>query len=279
MQSEVAMRPNIFETTDLRTFLESTVFYLKVTYKDSLRDICKRAGLKNPNYLKLLAAGERRLSEGRALALGKALRLTEREMDYFLSLLQFHQEIDREKKDRCLEKLLKIQRKHAPKLLRSEQFDFFSTWYMPTVFEACAFLELPKDTKLLAKELEISELEVRTALDILNKLGMIEMGESGWEKSSSQVETTPEVLHSSIRRFHQDMLKVMERKVNELPADKRNLQGVTLTLTPPQYEKLKADLTELMKKTLGKQRVDKSGSPSVYHLEICLVPLFENRKK
>src|SRR5664279_1428769 len=73
----------------------------------SYRLFSQRAGLKSPNFLKLVIMGERNLSKQSVLKFARALGINKKETEYFENLIFFNQSKTLEEKNYFLGKLMK----------------------------------------------------------------------------------------------------------------------------------------------------------------------------
>ena len=83
---------DVFAYLDFRAFLRDYYNARNTTGRGfSYRSFSRRAGLKSPNYLKLVIDGERDLSADMAERFGHACGLKQDELRYFVDLVAFGQ--------------------------------------------------------------------------------------------------------------------------------------------------------------------------------------------
>jgi hypothetical protein len=88
----VAAGIDVFAYLDYRAFLRDYYLARKATARGfSYRSFSRRAGLKSPNYLKLVVDGARNLSTDMAERFGAACGLSDDEQRYFKDLVAFCQ--------------------------------------------------------------------------------------------------------------------------------------------------------------------------------------------
>src|ERR1043165_3285087 len=97
---------DVFEYRDYRAFLRDVYKARKNSeYGFSYRSFAKRAGLSAPNYLKLVAEGERNLTAEMAGRFAQALGLEAEAAGYFCDLVAFNQASTANERERCYQRL------------------------------------------------------------------------------------------------------------------------------------------------------------------------------
>src|SRR3954463_6813483 len=85
---EPGTAPDILDYMDYRLFLKERLEHLQgVDRKFSQRWVAKRAGFKSPQLLSMIMQGHRNLTKDKAVDLGKALKMSDRETEYFHLLI------------------------------------------------------------------------------------------------------------------------------------------------------------------------------------------------
>ena len=94
------MKPNTYTYLDYRRYLKDLYKKLKETTNHfSFRYFAKAAGLKAPNYLKLVMDGERNLSQDGIRKFCKGLKLNKGEQEFFENLVHMNQSKTDEEKN------------------------------------------------------------------------------------------------------------------------------------------------------------------------------------
>src|SRR4051794_37655805 len=86
------MLKSVFEFKDFRVYLQHFYEFQKLTRPGySYREFAVSAGLKSPNYLKLITGGKKRLTVTNIHQVARALKLNGSEHDYFETLVLWNQ--------------------------------------------------------------------------------------------------------------------------------------------------------------------------------------------
>lgn len=274
------MKPNLFEFTDYRKFIN--VFYHAKKAESpafSFQVFCDKAGFPNKGFVHNVIHGVKNLSRTSAMKFAEAMELTKTEADYFEHLVFFNQARTFKERDHYFEKLNSVRpmttAASIAKLVRSDQFDFYSKWYHSAVRSIIDLFPVKDDYKWIAKNMQprISRVLVRQAVDLMLKLGLIERQKNGVLKVKDKVITTgPEAQSLAVGRFHLEMMKSAALALKEIPADKRHITGLTLGISQKVYAKITEEILAFQDKIMEIAKND-TDSDGVYQLNFHFFPL------
>jgi len=117
--------------------------YLRDFFKEKKRELrfysyrlfSLKAGLKSPNFLKLVIKGERNLSKQSVYKFSKALNLSKKETDYFENLIFFNQSKTLDEKNFFLSRIMEYRERCDPCKIEETEYDDYSHWYNPVIRE------------------------------------------------------------------------------------------------------------------------------------------------
>jgi len=89
----------------------------------SYRLFSLKAGLKSPNFLKLVIKGERNLSKQSVYKFSKALNLSKMETDYFENLIFFNQSKTPDEKNFFLSRIMEYLARYDPRKTEKTGYD------------------------------------------------------------------------------------------------------------------------------------------------------------
>ena len=89
------------------------------------------------------------------------------------------------------------------------------------------------------------------------------------------LECTSDVYRVALAQFHREVFELAAKAVQDVPRDKRNIQGHTFALNGENYGKAQAILEEAIEKVRRLGEDEKNGD-AVYHMEIALFPMTES---
>ncbi len=273
-QSSAVERPEIFSYLNYRQFLDDFVLYLRAMKLYSARKFALVVGFKSPSYLKMIIDGHRNIGTEVVARLAGALNLKKDEVAFFEKLVLFNQTENMDLKDRAYEDLLTFRKFRSVHAIEAAQYEFYSRWYLPIVFEAAGYLDWTSQKAEFAQRLQISIPEVDRSLEILEKLGLVERRQKTILKKDISLETDPEASHLYIRNFHREMMTQALKKVDTIPQDQRDLQGLTIALSEEEAKEFK----KMMYNFIAKMNKKFSGSvrpKKIYQLSTQFFPILD----
>ena len=121
---------SLYSYTDYRAYLRDYFAHKKAQNNGfSLKVIADRAGFKARDYILRVMNGTRNLSQSGCFKLSEALKLSEKETNYFIILVAFNQaETPREKEFFYL-KMAEVCKHGKQQKLRQDQFEYFEKYF------------------------------------------------------------------------------------------------------------------------------------------------------
>lgn len=234
---------DIFQFSDYRAFLREWYRSAKEAGHDvSFRSFSKRAGFKSTNILKLVMDGDRNLTETSLRQFITGLELNKHEANYFADLVYFNQAKTHTEKDFYYQRLLKEPRFRKFRRLERHHYEYYSQWYHPVIRELVTAPDFDGTPEWLAARISpsIKVSQARQSMLLLERLELIELDEAGrWRQTSRTVSTGPEVSSVLLMNYHLNMLELTKQRLLDLPADKRDISGLTLGLPKTELKRLK----------------------------------------
>lgn len=225
----------------------------------------------------MIIDGQRNLSSTTIEKVAKALDLRAYEAKFFQKLVLFNQTEDLAVKSTLYEELMGFKEFRKLHELDSFQYEFYSKWYCPVIFEAVGHVDFERSSGTLAASLGISVSELESSLQLMSKLSLIEFRAGKWIKRHSSLETSPETLSLNVRNYHRVMLQQSERALDEIPINRRDFQALTLSLSERDFLDLRKLLFDFLKRM--NERFGDSEKPSqIYQLNSQLFPILNLTK-
>ena len=225
---------DVFGYLDYRAFLRDVYNARKQKGRGfSYRSFSRKAGLKSPNYLKLVVDAERNLSAEMAERFAEAFGLGDDEARYFVDLVAFNQAATLAERNRHYAKLTGYQRYRAAQRLDLAHAAYYSAWYMPAIRELAARSDFRDDPAWIAEQLvpAISKLEAERSLQILIELGMLVRDAGGrLRQADVLLSTGPETHGLHIRTYHRSMMERAMESIDVVPASERDISSLTICL-------------------------------------------------
>jgi uncharacterized protein (TIGR02147 family) len=245
---------DVFEFRDYRQFLRAYYEAGKAGGNAvTLRAFSKRAGLRSPNYLKLVMDGSRNLTQPMAARFAEAAGLRAEAAEYFCELVAFNQAKTAADRSRAYERLRRFPRYRKVYKLDAAQESYHSSWYLPALRELVAHKDFDEDPRWIAKQLfpAISPREAKRALETLLELGLLQRDDSGRLVQSDPLVTTPDgPLSHHVVSYHRSMLERAAAALDVVHRDEREIAALTLCVSGSQMAELKARLERFREELL-----------------------------
>lgn len=267
---------HVFDYVDYRLFLREHYLAQKAHSRAfSHRAFSRRAGLRSSNYLSLVMKGARDLSSEMAPRFARACGLTKGEADFFCELVAYGQAKSTEEKQRAQERLARFRQFRAAHRLLDEQTAYHANWYMPAIRELVSLPSFREEPKWIASHLEptIGERQAQEALETLQRLGLLVRDARGRLRQAQALLTTGSgPLGHQIFVYHQAMIDLAKRALDELPREDRDISSLTLALSADALPLLKRRLAELRQELLQLAELERAPE-RVVQLNLQLFPL------
>jgi len=280
MLKESENRISVFDYTDYRKYLSDYYHAQKERSKAfSYRYFAKKAGISSSGFYKELVDGKRSLSRSLILKFSSVIRHSKKEADYFENMVYFNEATTVEERVLYFKKMMAFYESKAYRLL-GEQYEYFSRWYYVVVREILSYLRFKDDFKSLARMVNppIREDQARKAVQLLEKLKLIEKGADGVYVRSAPVITTgypvddPKVSLLNIVNFQKVMLGMAGEAYDRFPLKKMDMSTLTLSISEETYIAMKEEVANLRKKMLNMAEKDEHPD-RVYQLDYHFYPM------
>lgn len=239
----------MFDYLDYRAFLRDAYEDLKKRQRGfSYRWFSRRAGMSSPNFLKLVIENQRNLTAESTEKFAQALGLGDKESAFFRELVGFNQAATAAEKNRYFERIGSYRRHRAVRSLERQAFEYLSHWYYPAIRELVSCQGFREDPEWIAKKLipPITPADARRALDLLLELGLIERAEDGaLRQGDPLLSTGPEVRSLAVGNFHRQMMERASAAIDIVPPERRDISGVTVSLSPKAFKMFKEKIIAL----------------------------------
>ena len=270
---------DVFRYRDYRQYLRDVYAARKGSeYGFSYRAFARKAGLGAPNYLKLVADGERNLTPEMASRFAQALGMRGEAADYFCDLVSFNQATTTEERERCYQRLRRYRRYKQAFRLDAAHAAYHSEWYIPAVRELIGCDGFKEDPRWIAQALSpsISLQKAEHALRVLEELSLVERDAEGRLVQKEPVVATGDdrPLGHHVLTFHRAMLERAADALDRVPREEREVGALTLSLSAAQHEAFKQRLYE-MRQELLEASLERDGGPvdRVVQVNFQLFPL------
>lgn len=160
--------------------------------------------------------------------------------------------------------------------LEIEQFQSMSQWYHLAILNLLRLPDFDKDPVAIARRLGISSVEAQTALDRLQKLGLLVSEKAALKRTTKSLFVKMDRSHLAVRKFHQQMIQKSLEALEDGSSETfqaRHITGSTLTCSKKQLETIKDKLDKCHQDIITYLENSKHPSDAVYQLNTQFFPL------
>lgn len=266
------------------------LIYNYLSYRDFLRDlfieqkqlerplthrfILKKMGISSTGFLSNVIAGKKNLSRVQSTKLGTILGLAQRERRYFGRMVKYTQAKSIEEKKKSLDSIMEMRNSKLSRL-NEKQLDLFSKWYYVYIRDLLLFVDFKDDFDALAGLLDpaIKASEAREAIEALSGMGLIAQDGHGFLRPVEKIITSGDEAHSiQLANFELTTMDLAKRALETVPAGKRDISFVSLTVSPESFAVIKSEIQSFRKKLLCIAK-EETRPRNVYQCNIQFFPV------
>ncbi len=268
--------PKIWDFLDYRHYLKSYYEFRKRNSKGrfSYRLFSIKTGVDSPNYLKLIVDGARNLTPPHARRVAKYCALTESEKKYFLSLVRWNQNAEKEDADALWMEVLRTRSINENKSLSNAQLSILTQWYTVAIFELLQLKKEPVTIEEIASRLRwnVSIKEIEHSLECLLKTKVIKKSTRGYRVVQSVLTTTDDIPSASVRQYHKQVIRKSIEAIDEVELSEREFVSITFSLSKSDMPKFKERIRELRNLIVSESEANQNRE-EIYQLNVQLFPL------
>lgn len=268
---------SVYDFLDHRAYLAAYYQAAKRTRPSfSFRLFSKLAGLRSPNFLKLVIDGQRNLGADSVARFTQALGLEGADAEFFSDLVAFGQAQTLAEKNRAFERIAASRRFRAARRIDGELFAYLSHWYNPVIRELAARDDFQEEPRWIAAQLRphISPAEAAEAMKLLLSLGLLVRDPSTGRVARGEptLTTEHEVRSVGAAAFHRQMLERAAQSIDTVRGAERDLAALTVCVSPETAAIVKQRIHQFREALTELCDADTKGS-TVYQLNIQWFPL------
>lgn len=264
----------IFSYYDYQKFLKD--FYDDQKSENSFfsyRYMANRVELEHSSLIKILQ-GSRHLSLKKLPNFKKLCSFSEKEYLYFENLVYFGRAKSDKESALYFKKIQEIKGVEQYGL-QNKQFEFFRHWYYTAIWSLLNFYDFRGDFKDLSLQLQpsVSVKKVKTAIEDMVELGLVELADDGAYKTVSQNIATGEKWHSvAVNEYLKKSLILASESMDTCKRAERDISAVIVDIPEEKMSEIK-DLIYEFRKTIISKVNGYNRSDRVYQLSMQMFPL------
>jgi uncharacterized protein (TIGR02147 family) len=196
------------------------------------------------------------------------------DLQYFRLLVEFNQEKDSAKKKIVFKKMREVAKEGSMEIVGEDQFDYYESWLNPVVREMAPQMGDATPAQIADKiAFGTQTAEVKKALSLLQKVGLLKKGERGFEQAAKSITTgNLEIASLSVREMHRQMGELAVRALDEIPVKERDISGLTLGVSENAFFRISQEIADFRRR-ISSIVMEDTGENRVYRLNVQLFPL------
>jgi|WetSurMetagenome_2_1015567.scaffolds.fasta_scaffold66669_2 uncharacterized protein (TIGR02147 family) len=245
----------------------------------SYRYISNFLNLKSPGFMNWVIHGRRKLPEALIQRIADLFKLEDREREYFALLVKYNHCIDIRERDILFKELIAFQKKKS-NVLKPQQYQLFTQWFYLAVRELVRILPFKDDFQRLSVMLrpKIKSKDAREAIEILQKIGLIERGEDGYFKPIETLISTGDVWESElIKNLQIQLVDMGKNAIVTVPKQDRDISNLTFCASKQTMRRIADEIAALRQKILALSEND-GEADTVYQCNMQLFPISQKTK-
>ena len=272
---------SVYDFLDYRAYLRAYYDAAKLAQRSfSYRSFSKLAGLRSPNFLKLVIEGQRNLGADSIGRFSNALGLDAAGVEFFADLVAFNQASSLADKNRAFERIAASRRFRAARRIDGDLFAYLSHWYNPAIRELAGREDFSEDPRWIASQVRprISPAEAAQAMKLLLSLGLLVRNPDTGRvlRGEPTLTTEHEVRSLGAYAFHRQMIERAGESLETVPHQLRDLAALTVCISPKTAALVKERIHQF-REALTELCDSDTAAEGVYQLNIQWFPLSLSR--
>ncbi|MEM9191492.1 MAG: TIGR02147 family protein [Myxococcota bacterium] len=267
---------DVFQYLDYRAFLRDWYRTNNEGGRSvSYRAFSRRAGLRSPNYLKLVMDGDRNLSSEMAERFAKTCGLEDDGASFFVDLVGFNQAKTQTERNKQYARLTSFRRYRETHQLDIAHAAYHSAWYIPAIREMVCSPAFREDMDWIANQLipNISRAEAKRAVETLLELGLLVRNDEGQlRQAETLISTGPEIRGLHIANYHRTMMDHAAKSMDLVISEERDISSLTLCVGEDGLRRLKTRVQHFRRELLEQSAMEDE-SDRVIQINFQLFPL------
>ncbi len=242
-----AVKPEIFRYLDYREYLKDTLRFLAETdRKYSQRWLAQKAGWKSPQLFSMILKGQRKLSIEHAQLLSFGLKLTPKEEEYLLILVELETAAQSEKQLEILDRIRFQFQNGFFKELPAGGMDYLKKWIYPATREFCSLKNFDFTPAHIAKALDVSEDEAADAMQTLTTLKLIRNEKNRYVQSEPSLRATDYISPLVMAQYHMQILEKAFQAIR-LKRDFRHFESLVIAISMKDMETFRDKIKQFIR--------------------------------
>lgn len=277
---DIAQALKVTDQSDYRTFLGLVYAEAKaIDPSYSYVRLSEDLGLASTNAHSVIR-GRRPLTLKSAERICDALGLKGVQKRYFLTLVSQTRTKSATERDLLFEKRLKLKQQVLPTALDQRHLAFFENWYNAAILELLRMEHARDNAEWIAENIcpAVPLNRIRESLELLTELGYLARDQKRNRLFPNEVtiSTGNDASGLAIHSYHRQMIKLALAAIDDIASEHRDINALTIALSPSLEQKLKEDMNSLRKRYL-QLAAEEENPTEIVQFNVQIFPLNKKR--
>jgi len=243
----------------------------------SYRYLAQKAGVNSSAFFKFIIEGKRNLTKQTILKTCVALKLDDKDAEYFENLVFFNQARTVKEKNYFFDKLIALQKSRNVKRIEEDHYEYFAEWHHCIIRELVTMIDFKEDYSKLARMLKprITAKQAKDSVELLLKLHFLKKSEGKFVQTEPVVSTGYSIKAHQIIQFQINMLQNAIESFNRCKDSERLNSSTTFGISRKKYAQFIKKIRDFRSNLMEQARLD-TNPEVVYQLNLNFFPLSEN---
>lgn len=269
-------KPNVLEYLSVHHYLNDLYKYRKQTESNFSYELwAQELDFTNRSFLRQIVTGRRSLTLEMAKQISMRLNFQGVEKQYFELLVQYSKSRSLEKQSALGRELMSLIKSENVQQDVHDYCEFVSRTLYPKLQTLLSFDDISKTPKELAHMLRQEPEDISKALEVLQKIGLAELGDSQeWNSVAKSFKVPENIGDRNILEYH--ALSLREAiEARSLPKQQRRYLSLMLPLNEKDFEAFWEEFNKFKKEMLRKFDVDNLGDKRLYQMNLNVYSVSE----
>jgi uncharacterized protein (TIGR02147 family) len=239
----VYLPPRIFDYLDCLAFIQDHLEFRKRKEPDFTLQTFSGEIAPNLIHSGLMYAilkGKRKISSSLRPKLARALRLKDKETQYFDILVQFNQAKDMDEKNHYFLNLSQFRNSKA-RVLGEGQYKFFSQWYYPVIWNFFGIEQKEQNPSEIARRIfpPVTASQVSESIRVLLSLNLIKKTANGYAVTDNHFAADKEIMKMVMRQYNKAFIQMASNLLDIIPAEERQYNTMVTSLSAKGFSEIK----------------------------------------
>ena len=265
---------SLYEAEDYRVWMRSRYEERKRSQPHfSYRYMAMKLDM-DPGHLVKVLQGKLHLVPQKIPAVAKLFGLDARAERFLEALVRFAKATGAQEISRRWDEIQALKEIQAREL-EQDQYAFYSTWLPTAVRGVLSLGEYDQNPGTIGMRIlpRVEASEVERALEVLSRLGLVAKDDADrWTLSHKHIRTGDLWREKTVRHFQADTMRLATDALETIPAKRRDISTLTLTLAEKDLPLLKERVAEF-RRDLVRLAEESDPADSVYQVNVQVFPM------